>query len=90
LQGGRGAGYGYNDYDDYGSQEDEEDGPGTQLLTEYYTSFTKTEDEDVSFVQITVLIASNMLGAVGCMYPHLCAQLINYVHLAKYDGNGGT
>lgn len=32
----------------YGDQEDEEDGSGSQLLTEYYSRFTKDEDE--SFV----------------------------------------
>jgi hypothetical protein len=48
---------GYN-YDD---QEDGEDEPSTQLLTEYYSSFSKDEDEDedTSFVQIPTPDASS-------------------------------
>jgi hypothetical protein len=45
-----------NDYNS-DDQEDEEDGPGSQLLTEYYSSFTKDEDE--SFVQIPTPDASS-------------------------------
>jgi hypothetical protein len=44
-------------YCDGYDQEDEEDGPSTQLLTEYHASFTKDEDE--SFVQIPTPDASS-------------------------------
>ena len=50
------------DEDDYDDQEDKADGPSSQLLTEFYTSFTGTgdedEDEDESFVQIPTPDAS--------------------------------
>lgn len=46
---------------DEDNQEDEEDGPSVQLLTEYYTSSTKSEDEDEDedFIQIPTPDASS-------------------------------
>lgn len=50
---------GGDDEYDYNHEEDEDDGPSSQLLTEYNTSFTKDVEEDVeddeSFVQIPTL-----------------------------------
>jgi len=46
-------------YCDGYDQEDEEDGPSNQLLTEYHASFTKDEDEDESFVRVPTPDASS-------------------------------
>jgi len=58
-------------YDGY-DQEDEEDGPSNQLLTEYHASFAK--DEDKSFVHVGISATRRAYSACLLGVPSLVSR----------------